>query len=173
MHPFGRYRNVIERVRKDCTTCRLLSDRTVQVRMAQLPKEKLIVAPPFYNIQIDVVYGFSGKPFVGSRATIKLYALVIVCLNTSAVSILCMEAISTQEVINALLRHSSRYGLPANVFVDNGSQLAALQHATFSLRGLDLELWDAKGIRVMLTRPKAHSDNGKVEVRVKLLREML
>ena len=173
MYPLGRFRNVIDKVRKDCPTCRLLSDKTVQLRMAKFPKEKLFITPPFYNIMLDIVFGFNGKPFTRARTSVKLYALVIVCLTTSAVSIWCMEALSTQEVINALLCHSSRYGLPCNVFCDNGSQLATLQNAKFTLRDIDTELWDLKGIRVMLTRPKAHQDAGKVEVRVKLLREML
>ena len=141
--------------------------------MAKFPEEKKDISPPFYNVQMDIVYGFQGRPFTKARSRCKLYALVIVCINTSATNILCLESISTQEVMNAILRHSSRYGLPSNIFVDNGSQLQALEHARFSLLDLDLQLWDAKGVRVMVTRPKSHADNGKVEARVRLLRDMV
>ena len=130
--------------------------------MAKFPDEKKDISPPFFNVQMDIVYGFQGRPFTKARSRCKLYALVIVCINTSATNILCLESISTQEVMNAILRHSSRYGLPSNIFVDNGSQLQALEHARFSLLDLDLQLWDAKGVRVMVTRPKSHADNGKV-----------
>ena len=63
--------------------------------------------------------------------------------------------------MNALLRHSAQYGLPVIAFIDNGSQLVVLESATFSIRDLDLR--NAKNIRVVVTRPKAHQDNGKVE----------
>ena len=171
--PLGRYRDVIKRIRKDCTKCKLLSPATTQVKMSEFPPEKTLITPPFYNVQMDVVYGFSGKPFSNARTKVKLYALCIVCISTSATNILCLENISTQDIVNAILRHSSRYGLPTNVFVDNGSQLIAIKHAEFSIRDLDLQLWDKKGVRVLVSRPKAHEDQGKVEVRVKLLREMV
>ena len=173
IHPVGNFKHFIAKVREDCTACRLLSKKTVQVKMSQFPAEKSQITPPFYNIQMDIVYGFQGRPFTKARTRCKLYALVIVCINTSATNILCIETISTEEVINALLRHSAHYGLPANVFVDNGSQLLALEYAKFSIRDLDLQLWDAKGVRVLVTRPKAHADNGKCEIRVRLLRDMM
>ena len=171
--PIGRFSHIVAKVRADCTSCRLMSDRTVNVKMAQLPREKTVISPPFFNVQADVVFGFQGRPFTRARTTVKLYALVIVCLVTSATSILCLESLTTQEVINAILRHSCRYGLPSSIFVDNGSQLVSLQSAEFSLLDIDLQLWDSKGVRVIVSRPKAHSDRGKVEVRVKLLRNML
>ena len=173
LFPIGRFKHIIAKVRDDCTACRIISKKTVQVKMSQFPAEKTQITPPFYNVQMDVVFGFNGRPFTKARTRCKLYALVIVCINTSATSILCIEAISTEEIMNAILRHSARYGLPANVFVDNGSQLIALEHAKFSIRDVDLQLWDAKGVRVLVTRPKAHADNGKCEIRVRLLREML
>ena len=171
--PFGRYRHMISNIRSDCSACRLLSNKTTQVRMQTQPPQKTMIVPPFYNVQCDIVFGFNGRPFQNSRVKIKLYALILVCINTSATSIWCLESITTQEVINALLRHSSRFGLPANIFVDAGSQLGALKSAQFSVRDVDTYLWDAKGVRIFVTRPKSHSDNGKVECRVKLLRELL
>ena len=171
--PIGRFNHIISKVRSSCTTCRLLSSKTVQVKMHDLPREKTVICPPFFNIQADIAYGFVGRPFYKARTNIKLYALVLVCINTNATNILCLENISTQEVTNALLRHSCRYGLPQTIFIDNGSQLISLESAEFSIRDLDLNLWDSKGVHVVVSRPKAHSDRGKVEVRIRLLRELL
>ena len=95
------------------------------------------IAPVFYNVMIDTVFGFKGKPYKQARKSIKVYALVIVCLLTSATSIIALEGLETQDVIQALEKHSSRYGVPANVFVDQGTQLVNLQNAEFSLRDLN------------------------------------
>ena len=173
IHPVGKFRHIISKVRNDCSTCILLNDRTVKVKMGNFPKEKSVIAPPFSIVQCDIVYGFLGRPFTHARTKVKLYALILVCINTSATSILCIESLSTQEVINAIIRHSNRYGLPSTMIVDNGTQLAALKSAEFSLRDVNAFLHDSKGINIMVTRPKSHSDNGKCEVRVRLLREMI
>merc|ERR1712035_65743 len=108
--------------------------------MALHPSQRTTLTPPFYHSQVDIVYGFTARPFIKARTTIHLYALVIVCSLTSAVDILALESLETQEVVLAILRHSSRYGLPATLRVDNGSQLIALQNVQFSIQDLDYAL---------------------------------
>jgi len=122
---------------------------------------------------MDIAYGFKGRPFQKARTTIKVYALVFVCLLTSATNILALESIETQEVAGAVLRHSSRYGVPAEIFVDSGTQLVALKSLKFSIRNLDARLYDAVGIRVSVSTPKAHQEQGRVERKIRSLREML
>ena len=56
----------------------------------------------------------------------KIYALVIVCLLTGARNMLAYEGLETQDVVLAIERHSSRHCVPAILFVDNGTQLMAL-----------------------------------------------
>ena len=83
-----------------------------------------LVSPPFYAIQLDIAYGFSAVPWKKARNKVTLYALVVVCVLTSATSILSLEGISTKDIVAALERHSSRYGVPGIIFTDNGTQLA-------------------------------------------------
>ena len=56
----------------------------------------------------------------------KSNALVIVCIMTGATNILALEGLETVDVIQALERHASRHGIPAVIFVDNGTQLKTL-----------------------------------------------
>ena len=56
----------------------------------------------------------------------KIYALVIVCIMTGTTNILALEGLETADVVQALERHASRHGIPAVIFVDNGTQLKTL-----------------------------------------------
>ena len=166
-------RKMIKSVRNDCIRCKLISKKTLELEMGKYPKAKTVISPPFYHCQMDVVYGFTAQPYKRSKTTYKVYALVIVCILTSATSILVMDGIQVQDVVSAIERHSARYGVPAEVFVDNGSQLKALSQTSFSIRNLDAYLMDKLGMRVTVSNPKAHEEQGKVENKVKQVRAML
>ena len=173
MHIFGRFRHVVNKVRTDCTKCKLIEKKTCELEMARHHYTRTLIAPVFYTVQIDVVYGFKSNLYRGSRKKGKVYALVIVCLFTSATSIMAMESIDTQTVINAIERHACRYGMPAEIYVDNGSQLCSIDKFQFSIRDVDAQLYDAQGIRVFTSTAKSHEERGRVENKVKLLRDMI
>ena len=78
--------------------------------------------------------GFKAQPTNDSRRLFTAHALVIVCLLTSATSIAVLDGLTTQTVVMALERHASRYGMPAHIFVDSGTQLEKLGDTHFSLR---------------------------------------
>ena len=132
-----------------------------------------MITPPFYNCMVDIAYTFKGRPYPGARSALKIYALVIVCITTSATSILAMEDLSTQQVILTLERHAARYGVPKNMYIDNGTQLVALQSAEFRIKDVDNFLYDKLSMRFYVPAPKAHESRGRVEVRIKIVREML
>merc|ERR1711973_678726 len=137
MNPMGMLRPVVKKVRKDCTMCRKMMKKTVDLQLANHNFTRTCIAPVFFNVMIDIAYGFTGKPHQESRKRIKVYALVVVCLLTSATNILALEGIETQEVLRALARHSARYGIPAEIFVDSGAQMIALENAQFTMKDLD------------------------------------
>merc|ERR1711973_591089 len=173
MYPMGMLRPVVKKVRKDCTMCRKMLKKTVDLQLAKHNFTRTCIAPVFYNVMIDIAYGFTGKPHQDSRKSIKVYALVVVCMLTSATNILALEGIETQEILRALSRHSSRYGVPAEIFVDAGAQMIALENAEFSVRDLDMRIQRPKGVKVNVATPKAHHEQGRVEVKIRILRDLL
>ena len=138
-----------------------------------LKNKQALVAPPFYAIQFDIAYGFSAVPWKKARNKVTLYALVVVCVLTSATSILSLEGISTEDIVAALERHSSRYGVPGIIFTDNGTQLAALTGTSFTPRSLENGLKEKLDIKVVVSCPKAHEERGRVERRIRMIRDML
>jgi len=129
--------------------------------------------PPFYHAMMDVVFGFKGQVFKNACKTFKLYALLIVCLLTGATSILVLEGLETQDVVQALERHSARHGVPTIIYVDNGTNLIALQHAKYSIRDVNAHVQDSLGLTVQVTTAKSNEGRGRAEAKVKTLREML
>ena len=170
--PIG-LRRMIRKIKADCTTCRLLERKVVEIEMSEHPSCRTIISPPFNSMMCDIAFGFKGSTFKNSRSTLKFYALVCVCLLTVAVNILLMEGLETQDLVAALERHSARHGVPSDVYVDCGTQLMALKHVRFSIRDADTQLYDSLGIRVHVSNAKAHTERGRVERKIRSLREML
>ena len=166
-------RKLVAKVRADCVKCRIILRKTVELEMQRHKFPRTMIAPPFYNIMIDIAYGFPAQPFKNARRKINMYALVIVCLLTGATNIIALEGMETQDVVLALQAHSCMHGVPAEIFVDNGSQLKALNRARFSLQDVDIRLHDSLGLRIHVSNAKSHEERGRVERRIGLIRSML
>jgi hypothetical protein len=171
--PVGHARRAITRLKESCSKCRLMLRRTVELELADLHSARTTIAPPFYAVMMDIAMGFKARPTKDARKCFTVNALVIVCLLTSATSIHVIEGLTTQSVVMALERHSTRYGAPAHVFVDAGTQLEKLQDTSFSLRAI--EGWSSTGstFSVTVATPKAHQQQGRVEAKIRVLRDML
>ena len=128
--------------------------------------------PPLFHMMGDIAFGLKGQSFKKSRTVLKFYACVGVCILTGATSILLLKGLQTQDVILALERHSIRHGIPSEVFVDNGT-LMALKDVEFSIRDIDTEVYRSMGIRVHDSTAKCHVERGRVERKIRSIREML
>ena len=143
--------------------------KTVELEMSNHPGARTILAPPFYSTMLDLAYGFPSHPFKGARKTIKVYAIVIVCIMSRATNIMTLEGIETQ----AIVRHSARYGVPAEMFINQGTQLKAMEQAVFSVKDLQMQVIDAPGIRIHVSNAKSHEERGRVERKIQTIRETL
>ena len=173
MHAIKNPRRVVSQIRKDCVKCRLLVKKTLELEMGNHPAARTVMAPPFHSIMIDVVYKFRAKSYKRSRQSFDVYALIIVCLLSSATSILVLEGLETQDVVMAIERHSAKYGVPAHIFCDAGSQLVNLENTSYSIRDVALRLHSDLGLNVHVSNPKSHEERGRVEAKVRILRDIL
>ena len=164
---------LVKRVIADCVKCRLFGKKTLELKLANHPEARSFLAPCFHSCMMDICYGFKGQTYKRSRVLIKTYTLVIVCLLTGATNIMALEGIETQDVCAALERHSNRYGVPGFIYVDNGTQLKALQYANFSVRDLDAMIQEDLGLKIIVSNAKAYSERGRVERRIRVLWETM
>ena len=121
----------------------------------------------------NIAYGFRGKQFKGARKELKGYALLIVCLLSGACNILAMEGCETQDVVAAIERHSARYGVPGYLYIYNGKQLKAIKHSSIILRDVHAQVQDSSLIKIVVSTANAHSERGRVERKIRTLRESL
>ena len=175
VHPLGmqRAKAVITAVKAACVKCRKLGKKTLELRLAPHPSERTMIAPPFYNVMMDVVFGFKFQDAFNVRRSRPGYMLAMVCILTGATAYYAMETLRTESVVQVLERHGARHGIPNGVFVDSGTQLIALNSVTFSLKRLNSLVQDSLGFKISVATPKSHVSMGRVERRVRTLRSAL
>jgi hypothetical protein len=171
--PVGHPRRTISRLRESCSKCHIMLKKTVELELADFPRARTTIAPPYYAIMMDIAMGFKARPTKDSRKSFVVHALLMVCLLTSATSIHVIEGLTTQPVVMALERHSTRYGVPAHIFVDAGTQLEKLQDTSFSFRSIEGWCTSGSTFTVTVATPKAHEQQGRVEAKIKVLRDLL
>ena len=164
---------MIQKLRNDCSKCQIILKKTVEVEMKKHHFARTMLAPVFYNSMIDIAYGFPGQAYLNARKRIEIYALVIVCILSGATEILALEGLETQNVVQALERHSARHGVPAHIFIDNGTQLKALKTANFKLQDVHTHVFESMGMKISVSNAKAHEERGRVERRIGIVRRTL
>ena len=152
----------------NCVRCRFLHRLKVMQQMAPLPPFLQTTCPPFTNIGVDLCGPLIVHAMTNKRATMKVWNVIIVCLNTKAVSMHLAPGYSTDDFFIAYDSHVYVRGVPATVHSDKGSQLVA---AGKEVMNVD---WDtitkrcsAKGTTWNFTPAGAQWRNGAVETFVK------
>ena len=116
-------KELVRSFRKDCTRCRYLAKRSVDVVMGPVSKVNLMLAPAFYISQVDLFGPLKAYSVHNKRATINIWFLVFCCCTTGAVSLKVMEDYSTSAFLLGFIRFSCSVGYPKMLLPDEGSQL--------------------------------------------------
>ena len=168
------------RITASCVRCMFLQCRLEGQRMAPLPAAIQCPAPPWTYIGLDYAGPFTCKKGRTTRAnagTIKVWALVIACLGTKAVSVRLVPGYGTEDLLIAMQIHVADCGLPLWVHTDRGSQLVKAGKAV----NQDLPDWDwaemaklgAGAMRWSSCPSGAQFRNGALESVVKKLKKTL
>ena len=116
--------NLAKDVVKNCQWCAILTRELCNQRMAKLPKQIFEVPTrPFSNITMDFTGAFKIRSLTFNKRYDKVYPLVIVCMNTSAVNIEVCGGYATKDFLTAFDNHCQIRGRPKFCYTDAGSQL--------------------------------------------------
>ena len=171
-----------EKVSKECQTCIIKRKELVSQRMGDLPERKFDVCPPFTNVTLDLAAPILVKSMVNSRANMKAWPLVIVCLNTGAVQVLLMHNYGAEAFLLQWSHFTSLRGNPRTVVSDRGSQLTKSAKWVTWTDKEDPSHWDWDWIKDTTARlnttwefvpPSCQWRNGLSENRVKILKQTL
>ena len=106
-----------------CVTCRKLRGKEQHQLMADLPKDRVMVAAPFLNIGVDVFgpWQVITRKTRGGAANSKRWAALFTCLCTRAIHIEVLEEMSSSSFINALKRFIAIRGNVKIIRSDRGT----------------------------------------------------
>ena len=122
---FQNGRQLIRKMIKQCVTCRKLRAPTLDQIMADLPPDRVEEVPPFSNVGIDCFGPYlvhDGKSTRRTKATKKVWGLIIVCLASRAVHIEMLPSMDTGSFRNALSRFTAVRGICKLIRSDQGTQ---------------------------------------------------
>ncbi|XP_071942937.1 uncharacterized protein [Antedon mediterranea] len=96
----------VDSIISKCIQCRKRRGKELGQRMADLPAERLSMAPPFTYVGLDVFgpWIVSSRKTRGSMARAKRWAVLFTCMSCRAIHIEITESMDTSSFINALRR---------------------------------------------------------------------
>ena len=171
-----------EKVCKECQICVIRQKKLTNQRMGDLPERKFDVCPPFTNVTLDLAAPILVKAMVNSRANMKVWPLVIVCMNTGAVQILLMHNYGAEAFLLQWSHFTSLRGHPKTVVSDKGSQLTKSAKLVSWTDKEDPSRWDWSFIKDSTARQNTSWEfvpaacqwrNGLSENRVKILKQTM
>lgn len=114
-----RMRTVVQKVIKNCPSCKITSATPRPPKMADLPPARLqAFCRPFTASGID----FFGPLLVTiGRRSEKRWGVLITCLTTRAIHIEVAHSLSTDSCILSLKNFTNRRGMPNDIYSDNGT----------------------------------------------------
>ena len=170
-------RDLAEEVRKTCPKCKRYRKVLLKAAMGNVHKNRLTIGPAFTNTGIDLM-----GPFVAAcehnyhRATVKVWGVIFKCLTTGAVACHVMAKSDAEGFGAAYTRFASRYGHPAHVVIDQGSQLMrAAQEMNISIQDLttDMRTNHQVGLVHEYVAVGAHNANGQCERAIQEIKKIL
>ena len=122
-------RKLAKMICKFCVRCRYLKKIKETQKMATLPEELGVPCPAFTNVGVDLAGPYQVYSMVKKRGTrrgsgtVKVWAVLVMCLNTRALKIYMAPGYSTGDFMVAWEEFEADCGVPRKVHSDRGSQL--------------------------------------------------
>lgn len=106
-----------------CVTCRKMRGKPINLKMADLPKDRLTRSPPFTFVGVDVFgpWTIITRRTRGGSAHSKRWAVLFTCLYSRAVHIEVIEEMTSSSFVNAMRRFVAMRGAVSEFRSDRGT----------------------------------------------------
>lgn len=168
--------SAIKKMVRKCVQCRKQRESTMEQRMADLPKDRLVPnEPPFTRVGMDY---FGPIEVKRGRSMVKRYGVLFTCMTTRAIHIEKADSLDTDSCIAAIRRFVARRGAVKEMRSDNGTNLVGAEK---ELRK-ELEGWNQaqvndamlqKGIKWTFNPPAGSHHGGIWERQIRTVRQIL
>ena len=116
-------KKIASKIITNCQTCKLARARTMTQVMGEMPPERLLPAPPFTSIMLDLFGPYAVRGEVQKRTTGKAWGVIFTDLCSRAVHIEVSFGYDSQSFLLAFRRFAAVRGWPQKIFSDPGTQL--------------------------------------------------
>ena len=113
----------------ECVKCRRYRGPVEEQKMANLPEDRLLEAPPFTYCAVDL---FGPWYIKEGRKEMKRYGVLFTCFTSRAVHIETTRTLETDSFINALRRFISIRGPIRQLRCDRGTNFVGAQKELFN-----------------------------------------
>lgn len=113
-------RSSVRQVVKNCLRCRHYNSKPYAQRMAPLPADRIVPAPPFTNVGLD----FAGPLYLKDTKE-KAYICLFTCAVTRAIHLELVTNMTTDRFLLALRRVVARRGMCKIIWSDNAKTFKA------------------------------------------------
>ena len=166
----------VRRFIDQCIICRKLRGKLACQMMSDLPTDRLEDTPPFQSVALDCFgpfYIHKGKATRTTPCTIKIWALIFVCLPSRAIHLEPLDGLDTSSFLNALSRFSSVRGTSRFIRSDRGTNFVGARN---QLENIDLEKVSStlgeKNITWVMNPPHSSHHGGIWERRIGSIRRV-
>ena len=116
-------RDLANEIRNCCIFCRRFKAKLVEVEMGKVHSSRLTIAAAFFRVQVDLFGPLTARCNHNHRSSVPVWGCIFKDPASGAISVHAMEKYDTGAFLAAYTRHSCRYGHPARIYIDGGSQL--------------------------------------------------
>jgi len=116
--------SAVKKFINSCVTCRKLRAKTMEQKMSDLPADRLHENPPFTYSGMDVCGPFHLSEGIGTRgrkSSIKVWAILFICLVSTAVHVEVLPSLDISHFKNSLRRFFSMRGVCRKLRCDRGT----------------------------------------------------
>ena len=175
--------SLAKKVCSACMLCIMKAKVMAEQRMASLPIERIgLQLPPWTHVCIDLMGPVSVRAMVNSRAKMKCWPVVVVCMQTGATHIMLSHDYGTAAFLLQWSGFTALRGHPKLVISDRGSQLVSAASKLPWSGKEDPSTWDWSSVAAESARhqttwkfvpPGTQWRNGLAESRVKAVKHTL
>ena len=133
--------------------------------MDPISKHSITIVPAFCATQADIGGPFKACSLHHKRTTIKIWLIVYCCISTSTTNVKVMDDYSAQAFIQAFIRFSCE--------VEGSQLIKGCENMKISFTDIKGKLHRDMMIDFATCPVGGHNYNGKVERRIKHLKESL
>jgi hypothetical protein len=118
-----RGRDLSIEVRDSCVHCRRFKARLLEAEFGKTHSSQLTVAPAYWACQIDLFGPYTALCEHNHRARVPVWGLIFKDPSSGCIAVYAMAKYDAGAFLQAYGRHVWRFGHPAKVYIDGGSQL--------------------------------------------------